>query len=128
MFQKEERRGGDEEEYEAGYGQHQRLKSELDGKDWCQRSPCGAKPLRDDSEVCLHAYSKIMKPCICLMCHQPAEGKTQQQTLRDKLGRDLSHRSLMIWKLPREEALCCYFSSVTAGGADVSSRIYTPRV
>lgn len=37
------------------------LKRELDGKDWCQRSPCGAKPLRDGSEVRLHGYSEIMK-------------------------------------------------------------------
>lgn len=99
MFQKEEKRCGDEEEYETGYGQHQKLKRELDGKDWCQRIPSSAKALKDDSEVRLHEYSKIMKPCACLMCHQPAEGKTQQRTLRDKLGWDLSHQILMIWKL-----------------------------
>lgn len=45
-------------------------------------------------------YNKTIKPCACLMCYQPAESKTQQWTLRDKLGWDLSHQSLMIWKLP----------------------------
>lgn len=57
MFGKEERER-DQEECTGGYGQHQKLKRYVPGMClWCL--------LRDGSEVCIHGYSKIMKPFDC---------------------------------------------------------------
>lgn len=57
-----------------------------------------------------------------------AEGKVQQQMLRDELGQDLLHQSSVIWKLPSAKKLFVAISPQSLQGADMSSCICTPQL